>query len=48
MSVASDKKELLTHLEHEIIIVPIGDKDSPSSITVECKTCKVILYEEDE
>lgn len=48
MAVASDKKELLYHLGHKIVVAYFGEKENPSSVTVVCETCNVVLYEEDE
>ena len=49
MAVASDKKELMAHLGHKIVIAYYGKKENPSSVCLECETCNsVLLYEEDD
>ena len=48
MTIASDKKELMYHLGHKIVIAFYGDEENPESVTVECETCNVVLYEEQD
>jgi hypothetical protein len=38
-------KELLSHRGHEIVIAWYGDKEDPSSVTIECERCGMVLLE---
>ena len=47
MSVAN-KKDLLNHVEHEVVVVYYGDATNPASVCVECVTCGEVLYCEED